>query len=169
MNAHTRRVLHHTRALLCVSLGLLAAVSACKAPERAPVWDTAGAPARAEQAQTQFRRFGEGRFEVLSFRADGESTQVLEDDFHARSLLYRVPFKARVRFSRELTIEEVEEIQKHIGEPGWAPERHRDAVMLRLALGSGRRWAGSEQSVEATAVFEDTEPGWRLRAFDGSR
>lgn len=147
---------------------LLAGLLGCKT-ELAPAWDTAGAPQRAAQAEERFRRFGEGRFEVVSFTAKGESTKLLVDDFHARTLLYQVPFSARVRFTRAFTIDEIEQIQPHIGEPGWTPEAHRDATMLVLALGGGPRRAGAEQEVAAAAVFEDLEPGVRFRAFDEIR
>lgn len=135
------------------------------------MWDTAGAPERARRAETELRRFGEGRFEVLSFAAGAESTSLLEDDFHARSLLYRVPFKARVRFTKDLALSQgwEEEIKKHIGEPGWTPDGHRDGVMLAYLLRPGVRTAGREEDVDAAVVFEDLEPGWRFRAFDENR
>ncbi len=134
------------------------------------MWDTAGAPERARQAEVELRRFGQGRFEVVSFAAGAESTSVLEDDFHARSMLYRVRFEARVRFLRELSIAQhwEEEIPKHIGDPGWTPDGHRDGVLLSLLLHPGVRAAGKEEDLAATVVFEDLEPGWRFRAFDDS-
>jgi hypothetical protein len=154
------------RALLALALFAGSGSGCQKAPP--PAWDTAGAPRRAEQAEANFRRFGQGRFEVLSFRPDGESTRVIEEDFPATIMLYRVAFEAHVRFLRDVEVESQEVIFTHIGEPGWSPESHRDAVMLAFALGPGARRAGAEQTIHAAAVFEDLEPGWRFRAFDES-
>jgi len=150
-------------------MAVVAFAAGCKTTPPPPAWDTASAPERAVQAEVQFRRFGEELFEVLSVQTGTETTQVLEDDFHARSLLYRLPVEARVRFRKDATIEREEELFKHIGEPGWGPESHRERVMLLFALGPGPRQKGAEQDVHAEAVFEDIEPGWRFRAWDGKR
>lgn len=131
--------------------------------------DVKGAPERARTAEERFRAWGAGRFEVVSFRPGDERTRTVEDDFHARTLLYVVPFRAKVRFSKALVVEELSEATRRVGEPGWTPERQRDGVMLTQAFGPGRHAAADELEVSATVVFEDLEPGWRFRAFDGAR
>lgn len=145
-----------------VSLALLG----CAAP--APHWDP-DLSGRAVQAQTEFRRWGEQRFSVLSFQAAAETHRVLTDDFEARSLLYVVPFEAKVRFTAPLEVQPLDRVQLGIGAPGWTAATHRDAVMLQLMLGSRKFAAGEELTVRAAAVFEDLEPGTRFRAFDRAR
>jgi hypothetical protein len=157
-------------------LALLLASGACRrtavAPDtdRGPATpDVAGAPERARTAEARFRAWGAGRFEVVSFRPVGERTRTVEDDFHARTLLYVVPFAAKVKLTTALVVAELSEATRSVGEPGWTPEQERDGVMLTLAFGPGRHAAADELEVTAAAVFEDLEPGWRFRAFDRAK
>ncbi|MEZ4310328.1 MAG: hypothetical protein R3F14_19990 [Polyangiaceae bacterium] len=151
------------------SVLLLVAGGGCS-PGREPVaWDTAGAEGRKALAGMELLKLSHARFEVLSFEAGAESTRVLEDDFHARSALYSVPFRARIRYLMDVEVAEMQELPARIGGEGWTPDRHREDVMSALVLGPGRHAAGTEQGLDALAVFEDTEPGYRLRAFDVKR
>lgn len=131
--------------------------------------DVKGAPERARTAEARFRTWGAGRFEVVSFRPGDERTRTVEDDFHARTRLYVVPFTAKVRLSTALVVAELAEATRNVGEPGWTPEQQRDGVMLTLAFGPGKHAAADEIDVSASAVFEDLEPGCRFRAFDRAK
>ncbi|MBK8257210.1 MAG: hypothetical protein IPK82_31620 [Polyangiaceae bacterium] len=138
-------------------------------PEAGVEWDTEHAQERHREAAEKLREIGKGRFEVLSFQAGEESTRVLEDDFHARSLLYKVPFSARVRFLAEFTVLEQYELPTLASESNFNPESYREAVQLTLLLGPGKRPVGTEANLSALAVFEDLEPGVRFRVFDTER
>jgi hypothetical protein len=154
--------------LAAVLVFCAAGAAGCK-HEAPPLFDTAGAPQRAEQALVEFRRFGEGRFEIVTFKAGTESTRVLEDDFHARSLLYRVPIEARVRYLKDFDIDREDALQRSIGAPGWTPDHHREMTMLGMVLGADRKIGGTVQDVRAAVVFEDLEPGVRFRAVEDDR
>lgn len=157
-------------------LALVLSSAACRHAVTAPdtdrgpgAPDVAGAPDRTRAAEARFRAWGAGRFEVVSFRPGDERTRTVEDDFHARTLLYVVPFAAKVKLSTALVVAELSEATRSVGEPGWTPEQERDGVMLTLAFGPGRHAAADELEVSAAAVFEDLEPGWRFRAFDRAK
>ncbi len=156
----------HRAPLWVVAAVLCGSTAACRRAPDGEATDPREPAARAGEAEARLRAWGAGRFDVVSFQAADEHPRTLEDDFHARSHLYVVPFTARVRFTRVLEIDELSASTVRVGEPGWSPERQRDGVMLTQCFGAGSHAAGEELDVSASAVFEDLEPGWRFRAFD---
>lgn len=79
------------------------ALSGC-ASEPSVAWDSAAAPERAAQAEVELRAFGKGRFEVLSFHCDPESSEYLHPTkdrylYVSRHFdLYRLAGPGRERF-----------------------------------------------------------------------
>ncbi|MBI2390927.1 MAG: hypothetical protein HYV09_15150 [Deltaproteobacteria bacterium] len=152
------------RPLLAVVIAL---VACAKAPSIAP--DPTAERHRAEQAESELRRFGKGRFEVLSFTAEPERVLRFVDDFDYPTTQHHVPFRARVRLTAPLVVLGDSDLIAQQKLPGWTPAATREGLELTFLFGPGSWEGGKELDISAAAAFDDLEPGDRFRVFDRRR
>lgn len=121
---------------------------------------------RAQRAETEFNRFGQGRYRVITFSGDAERMVELSDDYHLAIPLYEVPFAARVEFTGDLDVLSRQQWRSRVGTAGWTVDRMMDDVQLTMLFAPGHHAAGEQVDVEGAVMFDRLENGWRFRGLD---
>jgi hypothetical protein len=122
--------------------------------------------AQAQEAQDQFRKFVDGLASVSSLTVVGERS-VKRVEYYYVSVFLEVRLKAELRFGHDVTIRSTQEMEARVGKPDWSREEELTDFLRLAVLGGGLHRAGDAVTVEARAVFDDLEPGYRFRLIDG--
>ncbi len=148
---------------LAWSTALCLAVAACNRSAGPPPKPFDGSPSDAEVA---LRALGDGVFEVTRFAVEGGEYKELDDHVRFGISLYDMRYAADLRLTRPLALEPRDDlVERHRRAGSPVEELERDLALVRL-LGPGEHAAGMTKTVEGSAVFEETEAGWRLATVD---
>jgi len=149
--------------VLAMLTALCLAVAACNRSAGPPPKPFDGSPGEAEAA---LQTLGDGVFEVARFDVAGGEYKQLDDHVRFGISLYDMRFAADLRLMRPLALEPRDElVERHRRAGSPVAELERDLALVRL-LGPGEHVAGTTKTVEGSAVFEETETGWRLATVD---
>ncbi len=131
--------------------------------------DPGDPPRRVQEAEVQLKRLETGLFHVENFEPTGEARLTFLDFYEHPTRVFAVNFRAKARCTQAFEVVNRDRLMHRQGEPGFSmSDFERDAQLLAL-FGEGELIPGQKLSIEAAAIFDVLEPGFRFRAFDRPR
>ncbi len=124
------------------------------------------APVKDELASALNQLAG-GEFEILDLTPRGGNVVTLVDALRYHTRVFAQPFSVRLRLLRPLTVPTLTGLAVETRKVGWNEDRILRQVALRVLLGEGTFEPGATRTAEATAVFDESEKGWRYRILSG--
>jgi hypothetical protein len=153
--------------LLCAPL--VGAGCGTRVEIKTPV-DDAALARMTKEGEAALRDFGKDLFDVVDFKPAGRGHDVsFSDDFDFRTHWWFLDFDARVRWKRDFQAKSKEEMEKRLGAPDWTMDESWIGLEQVDVLGEGPHKGGTEETIQAAAVFSDLQPGWRFERLDARR
>ncbi|MFO0756096.1 MAG: hypothetical protein U0359_06375 [Byssovorax sp.] len=157
--------------VLALLLGALCAapLAGCAEPTHEVPHDPGDPAARAREAEAALRALGEGAFTVEQFQPGAEVRFTYLDDYTYPTRMVALNFKARAKLSADIDVPSAPEIVARRGKPDLSLPALERSINLLAVFGEGELYLGETKTVEASALFDDFDPGYRFRLFDKPR